>query len=136
MAVRYRAGMHRETGKILVGWPHCEQSIGEILTTIPGERVMRLGFGCDVIGTIGRNLTAPVVLDLYRKIVTALADPRYGEPEFGLRQAQLVEVGRAGRLALRLWGDYFPEGRLGNFTIVEPRSTTAPLFTAAVGATA
>lgn len=136
MAVRYRAGIDCSTGRPLAGWEHCRQSLAIILTTMKGERVMRLGFGSDILGKIGRNLTPPVVLAIYQDIVAAITHPRYGEPEFRLRRVQIVEVTRPGGLQMRLWGDYYPEGRFGNFALVEPQNATFPLALSATGAAA
>ena len=136
MAVRYRAGIDCSTGRTLGGWDHCRQSLAIILTTMKGERVMRLGFGSGILAKIGRNLTAPVVLAIYQDIVDAISHPRYGEPEFRLRRVQIVEVTRVGGLQMRLWGDYYPEGRLGNFALVEPQSAVFPLALTETGAAA
>jgi phage baseplate assembly protein W len=116
MGIRYRVGLDRVTLQPLVGWPHCQQSVQMILKTAVGARVMRLEFGSKQISGIGRNLVPPVVLDLYVDAVTAV---HRQETEYRIRSIQLVSVSRTGSLALRTRGLYYPEGRLGNYDLVE-----------------
>lgn len=115
---RYRTGVDRRTGRPLRGWPHCAQSIEAILTTQIGERWMRLDLGADVVRPLGRNIVPSVVLQVYSDIVTAVHSQ---EPEYRITGLQLVRIERTGGLGLRLWGDYYPEGRLGNYAMIEPR---------------
>lgn len=133
MGVRYRVGLDRATGRPLVGWPHCHQSMEVILTTLLGERVMELEFGTDIVGKIGRNLVAPVVLAIYRDAVVAI---HKWEPEYRCRRVQLIRADRTGALRLAMFGDYYPEGRLGNYGLVESRDGTLLVQAGAVGSVA
>ncbi len=116
--VRYRSGVSKVDGRVLVGWAHCRQSLATILTTDLDERLMRLAFAGDLRRWIGRNAVAPIVTQLYRAAFTAIR--RY-EPEYAPKRVQLLGLDGTGRVALGLAGVYYPEGRLGNFAIAEPK---------------
>ncbi len=118
MAIRYRTGIDGRNGRPLSGWPHCAQSIGIILETQVGECVMALDFGAELVSHLGDNLVAPVVLRIYQDATEAV---HREEPEYRISRLQLVKADRQGALHLGLWGDYYPEGRLGNYDLVEPR---------------
>jgi len=45
-------GMDRETGKVLQGVPHVQQSCVDVLQTVRGERVMRLSYGSRLLESI------------------------------------------------------------------------------------
>lgn len=132
MGTRYRTGIDAATGKVLVGWPHCAQSVLTILTTMLGERAMRLDFGSELISHIGDELDAITVPKIYRDAVTAI---HRNEPEFRIHFVQLVKVERTGGLGLELRGDYHPEGRLGNFKLVEPVGAAFPFVYTEAGGT-
>ena len=116
MLPRYRVGSDRTTGRMLTGWAHCQQSVAVILSTQLEARLMRLDFGCELIGQIGKNLTELRVLQIYRSVVTAV---HRWEPEYRIRRLALESVERVGGLSLRTEGLYYPEGRLGNYAIIE-----------------
>lgn len=122
--IRYRSGLSSRTGARLSGYAHLEQSLFEIVMTIPTERVMRLDFGLDPTRRLGRNISAMLAAMLYRDLI--LAVHKY-EPEYRIARLQLLEVTRLGGLTLYLEGRYFPEGRLGNYTIEEPANFNVPL---------
>ena len=118
MAIRYRTGVDQRSGRPLSGWAHCVQSIGVILTTSVGECVMALDFGAKLVSHLGNNLVPPIVLAIYTDATDAV---HREEPEFRIVRLQLVKADRTGSLHLGMWGDYYPEGRLGNYDLVEPR---------------
>lgn len=128
---RYRTGCDRVTGRVLSGWRHVEQSVGVILSTQLDARVMRLEFGADLLGQIGRNLTVDRVLKLYKMAVVAV---HRWEPEYRIGSLNLVTVERTGVLALQTTGLYYPEGRFGNYDLVETKSGAFALRAAAIGA--
>lgn len=120
-AIRYRTGIDRSTGKPLVGWPHVAQSLAVIWTTRPGARVMRLAFGSGLMGRLGEDVTPTLALQLYDDLVSAAH--RY-EPEYRIRELQLVSLTKGGGLALRHRGRYYPEGRFGNYAIYADHGAT------------
>jgi len=128
--IRYRTGIDAETGKVLRGLAHLNQSIGKIVTTIVGERVMRLSFGAGLEREIGRNLSAVRILALYGKVIVAV---HRWEPEARITQLRLVTIDRTGALGLGFVGSYFPEGRFGNFDVVEPMDINVALLSANAG---
>lgn len=113
-AIRYRRGFDERTGKLLVGAPHLGQSLRKIWQTRLGTRVMRLAFGSDLRSLLAEDLTPEIALLLYNEMVVNVA--RW-EPEYQLTQLQLVKITEGGALGLRHGGDYFPEGRLGNYDL-------------------
>ncbi|MBX3506844.1 MAG: GPW/gp25 family protein [Parvibaculum sp.] len=124
--IRYRTGIDRRTGEILVGWPHVQQSIEVLMTTRPTEMVMLLDYGLDLIKHIGRGMHRGRVITLYRELVTAV---HRWEPEYRIHRLYLVEMDRTGVLGLGTKGRYYPEGRFGNYDIFEPADGAFPLAT-------
>ena len=106
-------GINAVTGRILQDWAHVAQSIGVILTTRIGTRVMRREFGSELLGLIDRPMTDRIVLAVYAAVATALA---LWEPRFVLRSCAIVRAGPDGVIGLRLAGDYLPRGHLGDRT--------------------
>ena len=117
-------GVNNETGQILEGWPHVQQSIAVILTTPIGTRIMRRDFGSEVPALIDRPMTYQNILAIYAATANALtprqvADYWYGEPRFRLRQCNLIEADESGSISLDIGGDYLPLGHLGDETVEE-----------------
>lgn len=114
--IRYRSGIDRRTGKPLTGFAHVCQSVEVILTTHLTERFMLLEFGHPGLRIIGRLMTPPEILLLYRATRKAV---RRWEPEYDITRFRVLRVEATGTLALSTAGTYFPEGRFGNFDIAE-----------------
>lgn len=106
-------GFDRETGALLSGFDHVRQSIGVILTTPVGSRVMRREFGSELFDLIDRPMTDQVVLAIYSAAVMAIA--RW-EPRFSITGCTLSGAASDGTLSLELSGVYYPRGHLGDFT--------------------
>lgn len=106
-------GLDRATGSIVTGWDHVLQSIGDILTTTFGERVIREWYGSTVPGLLGRLITPSEVVPIFAAIAAALEQ---WEPRFRIIEIQPVEVTRSGQLHVFLVGDYRPRAHLGDFT--------------------
>lgn len=116
----YSTGIDRRTGAVLTDWDHTLQSIGVILSTHFGERVMIRVFGSAVPRVLGKNLTPSTMLKFYVAIAIAL---ELWEPRFRVRRFEYppAENGpdkmRRGRIGIRLVGDYMPRALQGDFTV-------------------
>ena len=71
-------GLGAKDGHALDGIEHLRQSIIDILTTYPGERVMRPEYGSRVRDLIDRPVNAQWLADLYFNVAHAIArwEPR------------------------------------------------------------
>jgi len=115
-----RVGIDARTGKVLIGWPHCVQSIGTILNTELRERAQRRGFGSQLPRRIDRPQNQEAILDIYIDIAEAL-EPReveghqYGEPGFVLLRVSL-DASEMGQVTVLLSGVFFENGHLGDYS--------------------
>lgn len=123
-----RAGISRATGAMLYGWDHCVQSIGVILTTRVGSRVMRRAFGAGVKQLQDANATRRTFLEVYRAVHKALTHPRYGEPGFRLLTIDVdASEGVSGTFKIILDGVFYPNGHLGDYSESETRRAILPI---------
>jgi uncharacterized protein len=113
-----RTGTDRETGRLLTGWDHCAQSIGTILITRVGSRVMRRAFGADVKALQDRNPDSRTMLVVFVAIAQAL---RQWEPGFRLTRIVPERVGADGVAIFALTGLFYPEGHRGDYNRSEVR---------------
>ncbi|SHE79204.1 hypothetical protein SAMN05444339_10275 [Loktanella atrilutea] len=95
--------MDRETGAVLTGWPAVLQSIGVILTTPIGSRVMRREFGSVLPELVDRPLNSSTILAIYAASADAIA--RW-EPRFTMNGAEVAGVNAQGRIWLIIRGTY------------------------------
>lgn len=123
-------GVNRFTAEPLTDFDHVRQSIGVIMTTPVGSRVMRREFGSELFDLIDRPMTDRVILAIYAAAVIAVA--RW-EPRYAITGIRLLAAGADGVLSLEFNGTYFPRGHLGDFTpaavnqkIIIPIRGTAP----------
>jgi hypothetical protein len=123
------AGINRQTGKPLDGWPHVVQSIMVIFTTGFGERMLRRWFGSSVSQLLGNSLNEATVVSFFTAIVTSLEVrerdtglPR--EPRFKLTKITPKQLDRSGTLRIEITGIYMPRGHLGDFTPEDIRNIT------------
>lgn len=117
-------GIDRVTGKLLRDFDHVRQSIGIILTTPIGSRVMRREFGSELFDMIDRPMTDRVILAIYAAAVTAIA--RW-EPRYALTGCRVTRAGADGVIGLELNGTYFPRGHLGDFTPAGDQRIIVPI---------
>lgn len=115
-----RVGIDAVTGRPLLGWSHCVQSMSKILTTELGERVERRTFGSALERIIDRPQNEETVIDIYASTAEAL-EPRvvegrqYGEPGFVLLRISL-DAKEPGKIVMLLAGVYFENGHLGDYS--------------------
>lgn len=93
-------GMHRTTGQPLDGDAHLRQSIGDILMTPIGSRVMRRDYGSLLPELIDQPLNGATLLRIYA--ATALALMRW-EPRIRL-SAVRMQIGDGGTVMLDIEG--------------------------------
>ncbi|WP_336800660.1 GPW/gp25 family protein [Kaistia sp. MMO-174] len=115
-----RTGINRNTGKVIVGWAHCVQSIGVIISTRLESRLMRRTFGSLVPKLQDANASRRILLELYVAIADALAK---WEPGFRLQTINLETGGRDGVFKFVLSGVFYPRGHLSDYSLSEPQST-------------
>ena len=94
-------GMDKQTGRPLGDDAHLAQSIGDILSTPLGSRVMRREYGSLLFDLIDRPING--ALRMLLNAATAIALRRW-EPRLDLTRVTLDGEPQAGRLALRIEG--------------------------------
>lgn len=111
-----RVGISRTTGQVLIGWPHCAQSIGDVVSTLVGERVEARTYGAVVPALQDRPGNTPSVVLHFSAIANALYK---WEPGYRLRHVGVLELAKDGVAGFGLAGDFFPDGHLGDYSRVE-----------------
>lgn len=113
------AGINRQTGKRIDGWPEVEQALNTLVTTVKGSRVMRRWFGGKLPRLIDRGLSQLTLIEYY----AALADTfsAKNEPRFRLAQMRLSENSDLpnGKALFIYEGLYYPNALKGDFSVVE-----------------
>lgn len=95
-------GVNAATGKALSGDAHLAQSIGDILSTPLGTRVMRRDYGSLLFDLIDQPLNAGTRLLIYAATAVAL---RAWEPRIALRRVRLsAGEGALGKAMLTIEG--------------------------------
>jgi len=102
-------GINVETGQVLSGFAHVEQSIDVLMTTMLGERVMREWAGNPGTRLLGENGSERVVL-AWVTVIWALVE--LFEPRFKIRRFQPNEITRVGSIDFTILGDYRPYAHL------------------------
>lgn len=103
------AGVDAETGAVLDGFPHVEQSLQKIFTTFQGERVAREWLGNPGLRLLGENATERTILLWFNTLwmLTELFEPR-----FRIRQFEVNDITRLGFSDFTMSGDYLPYAHL------------------------
>lgn len=138
-AAPVRVGIDRLTGKMLVGWPHVEQSIATLFSTRYHERIFREYVGSFVPHILGENTVESVITRFFWAMATAISlwEPCYDvkrvalvrmegqelTPYEILRQNTINEL-RQGHARFQLIGIYMPRGHLGDRTPDSTRTMT------------
>jgi phage baseplate assembly protein W len=95
-------GMDRNTGAPLDGTAHLAQSIGDILTTPLGSRVMRRDYGSMLFDLIDQPLNPATRLLIFASTAIAL---RQWEPRIRLRRVGLHTASAEGRAVITIDAD-------------------------------
>src|SRR5262245_7719873 len=126
-----RVGIHRKTGKVLVGWDHVRQSIEIIFATPFHTRILRRYVGSFVPHILGESAVERIIARFYWAIASAidLWEPCYRIKRvrfqgFAIQDAYPstmvqttgAELLRLGHVIFRNEGVYMPRGHLGDFT--------------------
>ena len=100
-------GLDASTGATLAGIDHLRQSIGDILTTRIGTRVMRRDYGSDLPGLVDRPMSPGLRVEIFAATARAL---RRWEPRV---RVERIAVANAvpGRLTIELVVRHLPDGR-------------------------
>ncbi len=119
-------GTDAETGRGLADFDHVVQSIGIILTTGIGERLMREWFGYPGLALLGELANEFTIVRFWNAVITALTLIQLNglptEPRFRIIGIRTKKIDRSGLYEVELEGEYMPRGHLGDFT-VEARRT-------------
>lgn len=113
------AGINAVTGKPLTDWEHTEQSIGKILQTAIGARVMRRTFGSDLPDLVDTKMIRKNILAVYSAAAAAI---ERWEPRFRMKTGSVRAAEANGQIGLVVYGTYFPRGHLGDYTVAEDQS--------------
>ncbi|HWL47108.1 MAG TPA: GPW/gp25 family protein [Sphingomonadaceae bacterium] len=95
-------GMDAATGAPLAGDAHLAQSIGDILSTPIGTRVMRRDYGSALFDLIDAPVNAATRIRMYAATAMAL---RRWEPRLALRRVAIEPGVGAGALTVTLEGN-------------------------------
>ena len=117
-----RVGMDRQTGKMMVGWPHVLQSIQVILMTRYHERVLRRWVGSFVPHILGELAIQRVITRFFWAIASAI---ELWEPNYRVTRVRIekkpddtsltsAEELRRGEMTNQIEGVYRPRGHLGD----------------------
>ncbi|MGB3044200.1 MAG: GPW/gp25 family protein [Xanthobacteraceae bacterium] len=117
-------GFNRGSGEVLRDFDHVRQSIGVILTTPIGSRVMRREFGSELFDLIDRPMNDRVILAIYAAAVMAIA--RW-EPRYAVTGCRITSAGADGAIGLEFNGTYYPRGHLGDFTPAGDQRIIVPI---------
>jgi phage baseplate assembly protein W len=106
-------GLSRTTAEVLPFASHLAQSIGDILSTPIGSRVLRRTYGSDLPRLIDAPLNGETVVDLYMATAEAID---LWEPRFKLRRVA-VDLASRGKLSLVLTGEVGGDEAVINTTV-------------------
>jgi hypothetical protein len=101
---RYQ-GLSAPAGTRIAGWEHLRQSVLDILTTYPGERIMRPEYGSRVRDLLDRPVNAQWLADLYFEVAYAVQrwEPRVRVLKVGAAMTQPGHVSIT--LTLKIGGE-------------------------------
>jgi phage baseplate assembly protein W len=100
-------GTDKTTGKHIADIDHLRQSIGDILTTRLGSRVMRRDYGSRLFDLIDAPTNRSTILDIYTATADALEK---WEPRIEVIRVTVAEI-TEGNIFLTINGIYRPTGK-------------------------
>jgi len=103
------AGVNAQTGQMLDGMAHVEQSIEKLLATRVGSRPMREWVGNPGIKLLGENTTERTILVWLNTIWAVL---ELFEPRFKIKQFVVEDADRSGGVRFRMDGEHRPYAHL------------------------
>jgi len=107
------AGMDRNTGRWIAGWPHTLQSIADVLSTPLETRVLRRMYGADDETLQDR----PINPDVITTAIMAVAVPvARWEPRVEMVHVSIARAGVHGLLELAMRVTWFPRALFGDRT--------------------
>lgn len=118
-------GINAATGRLLTDWDHTQQSIGKIVQTAIGARVMRRDFGSDLPDLVDTKMIRKNILAVYSAAAAAI---QQWEPRFRMRSGAVRSVGADGTIGLAISGTYFPRGHVGDYSVAQD-ATARIVFT-------
>ncbi|NBC35538.1 oxidoreductase [Novosphingobium sp. FSY-8] len=118
-------GMDASTGTALSGNAHLAQSIGDILSTPIGTRVMLRDYGSLLVELMDRPINAATAMLMRAATATAIAQ---WEPRITLTRVQIGGTPAAGNLSIQITGtltDQASKTQLAQLTIPIRRSAAS-----------
>lgn len=116
--MRDSAGISAVTGRPLTDWEHTNQSIGKIIQTAIGSRVMRRTFGSDLPDLVDGKTIRKNILAVYSAAAAAIDA---WELRFRMRTGAVRSVSADGKIGLVISGTYFPRGHFGDYSVAEDK---------------
>lgn len=112
-------GINADTGQSITGWDHTMQSIRDIIVTDIGMRPMREYYGSLAMRALGRMINREEILPLISSIAAAI---EVWEPRYRMLTFEIGGDAAAGRLELKISGEYRPRALSGDMTVAGVRT--------------
>lgn len=103
------AGVNADTGALLEGYDHVQQSLGKIFSTPQGSRVMREWFGNPGLRLLGEPTTERTILLWFNTLYMLI---ELFEPRYRVREFRVTDLTRAGYGDFTINGEYLPYAHL------------------------
>jgi phage baseplate assembly protein W len=113
------AGISAVTGRPLTDWEHTQQSVGKIVQTAIGSRVMHRDFGSGLPDLVDTKMIRQNILAAYSAVAAAIEK---WEPRYRMRRGSVTTVDADGRIAMIIQGTYFPRGHLSDYSVAEDKT--------------
>jgi len=107
------AGMDRNTGRWIAGWPHTSQSLADVLSTPLETRVLRRMYGADDDTLQDKPINADIITTA---IMAAAVPIARWEPRVELVHVSITRANVRGLLALAMRVTWLPRALFGDRT--------------------